>query len=189
MDRRLFLGSIIGLALMSTAARAQSEQPAVASFDPDPALVEVAMVVVRDVSVRSDDRSLLTQLDVRPFVVAAAEFMAARFDAAGHPVICVDQSRARDLGLAESSKLYVSFRIDVSSVRVGEDPAVVVGTVSASYQRYQHEELHRQSWEPMTHFVVEGDRAALPERAKQALFDQVQKSIVDQIVYLKKRGF
>jgi hypothetical protein len=41
----------------------------------------------------------------------------------------------------------------------------------------------------MTHFVLEGDRAALVERAKQALLEQAQRSVVDEIVYLKKREF
>ena len=186
MDRRLFLGSIAGLALQSAAARAQSQQQPVVSFDPVPALVHVKMVVVNHVGFISDDQGLLAQLDARPFGVEVAKFMASRFDAAGHPVICVERSEQRGPGLAEAYKLHVSFRIDLSSLRVANDPAAVVGTVSTHYQR---EDSGLLSWVPMTQFILEGDRSALAKRAEQALLDQAQKSVVDQIVYLKERGF
>ena len=188
MHRRLFLGSIIGLALQSAAAKAQSQQPSNPPFDPVPALVHVKMIVVDHVGVISEDRSLLVQLDARPFGVEVAKFMASRFDAAGHPVICVDLSQLRTLPerLPDADILHVRFRFDLSSVRVADDPAALVGTVSTYYQR---EEFSLLSWVPMTHFVVEGDRSALAKRAEQALMDQAQNSVVYELVYLKERGF
>jgi hypothetical protein len=136
----------------------------------------------------SDDRDLLVQLDARQFGVEVAKFMASRFNAAGHPVICIDRNQLRSVthGLTEAHKLYVSFRIDLSSARVASDPTAVVGTVSTHYQRAESRLL---SWVPMTQFIAEGDWSALTGRAQQALLEQAQKSVVDQIVYLKKRGF
>ena len=188
MDRRLFLGSIIGLVLQSAAAKAQSQQPSNPPFDPVPALVHVKMIVVDHVGVISEDRSLLVQLDAGPFGVEVAKFMASRLDAAGRPVVCVDRSQLRGVtqGLPAAGILRVRFRFDLSSVRVADDPAAIVGTVSTYYQR---EELNLMSWVPMTHFVVEGDRSALAKRAEQALMDQAQNSVVDELVYLKERGF
>jgi hypothetical protein len=97
------------------------------------------MIVVFHVGVISADQSLLPLLDARPFGVAVAEFMATRFDVAGYPVICVDRSQVQGVtpGITEVDKLYVSFRIDLSSARVANDPAVVVGTVSTHYRRQE----------------------------------------------------
>jgi hypothetical protein len=187
MDRRLFLGSILGLALQSTAARAQSQQPGIV-FDPHPAFVHVKMIVVGYMTIMSEDLSLLARLDGKSLGAEVTEFIGSRFDAAGHPVVCVDQRQLRDLpeGQSEADLFRVTFRIDLSSARVADDATAVVGTVSTQSQRGEFRLL---SWVPMTHFVVEADRSALAERAKQALFEQAQRSVVDMLVELKKHGF
>jgi hypothetical protein len=146
------------------------------------------MIVVDHVGVMSEDRSLLPRLHSDSFGVKVAEFIASRFEAAGYPVIAMDHTRFRDLpeGVSQPDVLYVSFRLDLSSVQLANGTAATVGTVSMSYYRWERSLL---SWMPMTHFVVEDGQPSLAQRAQQARFEQSQKSVVDQIVYLKKRGF
>ncbi len=186
MDRRLFLGSILGLALQSTAARAQSQ--GVTQFDPNPSFVNVQMIVVGYVSILSEDRSLLKGFEQRSLESEVAEFVQSQFKAAGYPVISVDQSRLGMLpqGVTDAEVLHVRFRIDLSSVRAADNSEIVVGAVSTYFRRLENELI---SWEPIKQFVVEGDRSAVTTRAKQALLEQAQKSVVDMIVDIKKHGF
>src|SRR5690349_10439560 len=116
MDRRLFLGAILGLALGSATASAQSD-PGITQFDPDPRLVHVKMIVVGHFSVISEDRALLANLHTKSFGVKASEFMASRFEDAGYPTLVVDYSHdQRPDGVSEADVLHVSFRLDVSAV-------------------------------------------------------------------------
>ena len=188
MHRRLLLGSIVSAMLCSTAVMGQSQQPPNPPFDPDPRLVNVKMIVVSHVGVVSEDRGLLTSaLDTIASRTKVAEFMASRFEAEGHPVTVADRNpNPLPEGMHDLDVLYVRFRLDLSASRLANDSEIVVGTVSTYFQRGEDGLPSRL---PMTHFVLEGDRSVLRERTEQALFEQAQKGVVDQLVYLKKRGF
>jgi hypothetical protein len=152
--------------------------------DPHPLLMDPRVIVISE-NTAFDDPALIKIIAGRPTEEEIVRFVSAEFAKQGINILVTDRWHydGPPGGLLQDAILFAHLRIDLSSMNVGTGELIVVGSVSTTF--------HRADFtlpSPMTNSFFGGraEDPQLDERANEAIFRQVSRSLIELLIPIVK---
>jgi hypothetical protein len=161
--------------------------PAYSTVPADPIFIGAQMIMV-DFSVVSEDRTLLRQIPPDQMSHRLTAYLAARTKDEGLDIVVTDNHGASlPAGVYQDNVIWIFVRADLATITAYDGSPLLTGVasvlISRSTESYTEEHL---SGEPMTFFSARNERDELTNQIYQSSIDQLEKSVIEPILLLKK---
>lgn len=164
-----------------------SHSPAHATIPEFSILIDSQMMVV-SVSTASENQQILSELPTIEMRQRLTEYLSHRLKEENLSVVAANEGayKGPPAGVPSYNVVWVFVRVDLATATAGQHQ-VVIGAVSVFLRRELSQSIESYlSHKPMTFFVVEGNRSDLESKVINAAQDQIEKSVVEPLLLLRR---